>query len=92
MDMLRVAKNKIQKHNLNPSFNPSINPTLNDISTSNKIPIHPDYNNCVSTWSVDLDEIAPEERDTPEPCSFTEPLELLSNPRDVVYYPLTMTY
>ena len=32
------------------------------------------YPDLVDTWSQPLDEIAPEEIETPDPCSFTGPL------------------
>ena len=92
--MLRVAKLNIHKHDKNPSFDSTINPTLQTISTNNKIPDHPAYANCVPSWSIDLDEIAFEELDTPEPCSYTEPLLLLNNSRETVlstYHDLLIT-
>ena len=42
------------------------------------------YPDLVDTWSQPLDEIAPEETETPDPCHFTGPLYYLSKPHDEV--------
>lgn len=69
-------------------------PSAGDIQLSNDIPDHLDYELCVPTWSIPLDESAPEEDLILDPCSFTAPLDLLSVTREEqvnVYYDLLIS-
>ena len=96
-DMLKTARNLIvnshnkitpnNNHNNVYTKNNLINKPLSNITQpllSNAIPPHKDYTNCIPTWSIPLDDIAPEELDTPDPCSFTEPLFLIGPDRDEI--------
>jgi hypothetical protein len=42
------------------------------------------YPDLVEPWSEPIDEIAPEETEAPDPCSFTGPLYYLSKPHEEV--------
>ena len=102
LDMLKTAKLALSKPTttntptselsiIDKIIHNTIDPPL---CTTNDIPISADYNNCIPTWSLPLDEISPEELDTPDPCSFTGPLEFLSVDRQEVlnkYYNLLTT-
>ena len=106
-DMLKTARNLIvnshnkitpnNNHNNVYTKNNLINKPLSNITQpllSNAIPPHKDYTNCIPTWSIPLDDIAPEELDTPDPCSFTEPLFLIGPDRDEIvanYHNLLLT-
>ena len=102
LDLLKTAKLALSKPTttntptselsiIDKIIHDTIDPPL---CTTNDIPISADYNNCIPTWSLPLDEISPEELDTPDPCSFTGPLEFLSVDRQEVlnkYYNLLTT-
>ena len=92
LDMLRTAKNNIKKYNT-PTPSPHLL-TYTPICISNTIPTHPDYHDCVPTWPDELDEIALEELEIPDPVNFSKALYLLSNTRtDILntYYALLLT-
>ena len=94
LDMLRTAKNNIKKYNT-PITSPHILSYIHEpICISNDIPTHPDYHDCVPTWPDDIEEIALEELEIPEPVNFPDALYLLTNKRtDILntYYALLIT-
>jgi hypothetical protein len=69
IDMLRVAKQNIKLYNA-PIKPLHLNNINHHICTSNVIPIHPDYHDCVPMWKHPIDEIAPEELEIPEQVNF----------------------
>ena len=90
-----IATNKTTVTNI---YNELLN--INDINmdpplcTSNNIPDTVDYIGCTPTWIGSLDELAPEELETPQPCSFSGPLEQLGSDRQEVlnkYYNVLTT-
>ena len=83
IDMLRVAKQNIKLYNT-PTKPLHLNNINHPICTSNVIPIHPDYHDCVPMWKQPIDEIAPEELEIPEQVNFGKALYLMSNTRETI--------
>ena len=81
LDMLKTARN-ILKHTSKYITSPDltyvhsmylhITPHNNLYNAIPDIPSSLDYEHCVPTWSVPLDDIAPEELDTPDPVNFPD--------------------
>jgi hypothetical protein len=66
----------------------------NHVDTSSAIPDHNDYIGCVPSLFTPSQDPCPEEDDTPDPCSFTQPLNFLGVPRQTIldtYYALLLT-
>ena len=93
LDLLRSAKNNIKKYNTPIAPSHLLN-MRDEICISNDIPDHPHYHDCVPTFDTNIDIIAPEEDDVPEPVNFGKALYILSNTRDKIlsdYYALLET-
>mmetsp|Transcript_10393 Transcript_10393/g.10015 ORF Transcript_10393/g.10015 Transcript_10393/m.10015 type:complete len:951 (-) Transcript_10393:1276-4128(-) len=85
IDMIRVARKLLfnNKHDLTSSKHTD-DPIYMLNALTHDIPIHSDYIDCVPAWPFPLDEMAQEDIDTPEPCSYTLPLETIGVDRQTV--------
>ncbi len=102
LDMLKTARNKLLQHNKYKTpdelsyartMYENIIPIPNLNNISRDIPNHIDYQHCKPTWTLPLDEIAPEELDTPEPTNYPD-IRLFNLERDTVlknYHDLLLT-
>jgi hypothetical protein len=95
IDMIKVARKVLfnNKHDLTSSKHTD-DPVYMLNALTHDIPVHPDYIDCVPAWPFPLDETAQEDTDTPEPCSYTLPLETIGVDRQTVldnYYDIILT-
>ena len=51
-----------------------------------------DFPDVVSPWTQPQDEVSPEEKETPMPCSFTGPMYFLSKPYEEVLEDYTILH